>query len=306
LRIVIVGRGGQIAWELQRRMAGIGEIAAIGRPDIDLCDPDPMRHIIRRLEPQVLVNAAAFTAVDRAEAEPERAMALNAVAPGVMAEEAQRLGALFVHYSTDYVFDGRKTSPYTELDQANPLNVYGASKLAGDHAVEAVGGAFLIFRTSWVFAPRGNNFLLTIMKLAAQREELRVVDDQTGAPTSSHDIAAATAQIIRQMSAGHDAIGGLGDRAGIYNMTSQGSTSWCGFAATIVEEMRSRGMHHGRLARIIPIAASEYPAAAMRPKNSCLCNEKLRATFGVALPEWKTSLAHVMQELAMTGSAPTN
>jgi dTDP-4-dehydrorhamnose reductase len=306
LNIVVVGRSGQIAWDLQSLLTGLGQVTAIGRPEIDLAFPESLRQVIRQLKPAVLVNAAAYTTVDRAEAEPELAMTINADAPRVMAEEAKRLNALFVSYSTDYVFDGRKASPYTEMDVTNPLSVYGASKLAGDRAVEAVAGDYLIFRTTWVYAPRGKNFLLTIMKAAAERDELRVVDDQIGAPTSSRDIAGATLRVIAQVLDGDRRGPARGERSGIYNMTSQGSVSWCGFAATIIEEMRRCGLNRGRLAKVVPITTSEYPTAATRPKNSRLSGEKMRDTFGLDLPDWKTSLVTVMEEIADRGRVPTN
>jgi dTDP-4-dehydrorhamnose reductase len=287
-------------------LTGLGQVTAIGRPEVDLANPGSMREIIRQIKPSVLVNAAAYTTVDRAEAEPELAMTVNAEAPRVMAEEAERLNALFVGYSTDYVFDGGKTSPYTELDVTNPLSVYGASKLAGDRAIEAVGGAYLIFRTSWVFAPRGKNFLLSMMKAAAEREQLRVVDDQIGAPTSSREIARATLQIIQQVTDGDGGLRALGERRGIYNMTSQGSVSWYGFTVTIIEEMRRRGLNEGHLAKVVPILTSEYPTPATRPKNSRLSGEKMRQTFGLTLPDWKTSLLTVMEEIANCGRLPTN
>jgi dTDP-4-dehydrorhamnose reductase len=305
LNIIVVGRNGQLAWELRRCLPVLGTVTAIGRPGIDLAEPDSIRRAIREYEPDVIVNAAAYTAVDQAEADTELAFRVNADAPALMAEEAKRARALFVTYSTDYVFDGRKESPYTELDPPNPLNTYAASKLAGDRAVEDVGGAYLILRTSWVYGPRGKNFLRTIMKLAVEREELRIVDDQVGAPTSSEDIAQATGQMIRQL-AGQSRLQALGDRRGIYNLTSQGSVSWCGFARAIVEEMGRRGVKEKRLAKVVPISTRDYPIAAARPKNSMLSNEKISRTFGVVMPEWKVSLAKVVEateafEAAKTG-----
>ncbi len=201
LKIVIVGRNGQLAWEANQRFQGLGQIVCVGRPELDLLDIEGVRAKIRRIKPSVLVNAAAYTAVDQAESEREAAMKINSEAPAVMAEEAKRLGALFITYSTDYVFDGKKASPYSETDPTAPLNVYGASKLSGERAVEAIGGSYLIFRTSWVYGARGKNFLKTIVKLAAERPELRVVDDQVGAPTWSRDLADATRKIIEQLAA---------------------------------------------------------------------------------------------------------
>lgn len=302
LKIVIVGRNGQLAWEANQRFLGLGQIISVGRPEFDLADLDGMRTEIRRLKPSVLVNAAAYTAVDQAESEPEAAMKINSEAPAVMAEESKRLGALFVTYSTDYVFDGKSASPYNENDSTAPLNVYGASKLSGEQAVEAIGGNHLIFRTSWVYGARGKNFLKTMVKLAAERPELRIVNDQVGAPTWSRDLADATRKIIEQLvtqsaSEKVSIAEALGDRRGIYHMTAGGSVSWCGFAAAIVNEMGKRALSKGSLAKVMPIPTSEYPTPARRPHNSRLCNDKLSNAFGVTLPPWRASLAAVMDEL---------
>jgi dTDP-4-dehydrorhamnose reductase len=300
-RIVVIGSQGQIAWELQHSLPAIGSVSTVGRPDVDLADPGSIRAMIRRFEPDVLVNAAAYTAVDQAETEPELAMKVNGEAPQVMAEEMNRIQGLLINYSSDYVFDGEKLTAYAESDAPRPLNAYGASKLVGDCSVEAAGGSYLVFRTSWVYSARGKNFLRTVLRLAAEREELRVVDDQIGAPTCSKDIAQATTQVLQQLTGQIcSPAEALGDRRGIYNMTAQGSVSWCGFAKAIVEEMR----HHGgkrNLARVVPITTAEYPTAAVRPKNSRLTNEKLRVRFGVELPEWKTSLTKVMKEAETSG-----
>ena len=302
LKIVIVGRNGQLAWEANRRFQGLGQIICVGRPEFDLADIDGVRAEIRRIRPSVLVNAAAYTAVDQAESEPEAVMKINSDAPAAMADEAKRLGALFISYSTDYVFDGKNTSAYQETDSPAPLNVYGASKLSGERAVEAVGGSHLIFRTSWVYGARGKNFLKTILKLAAERPELKILDDQVGAPTWSRDLADVTGKIIEQLvgesSLKSVSIGeALGDRRGIYHMTAAGSVSWCGFATAIVEEMRKRGLSKRNLAKVTPIPSSQYPTPAARPKNSRLCNQKLSRVFGVSLPPWRESLAAVMNEL---------
>jgi dTDP-4-dehydrorhamnose reductase len=306
LNIVVVGRSGQISWELQHLLTGLGQLTVVGRPETDLASPAPLCQSIRQSNPDVIVNAAAYTAVDQAEAEPDLATAINAEAPRLMAEEAKRLKALFIHYSTDYVYDGTKASAYSELDTARPLNMYGTSKLAGDRAIESVGGSYLIFRTSWIYGPRGKNFLLTIMKLAAERDELRVVNDQIGAPTSSRDVAQATKLVISKLTAAGQRLDSLGDRRGIYNMTTQGSVSWCGFATAILEEMCRRVMNQGPLARIVPISTAERLTAAVRPKNSCLANEKILQTFGVALPDWNTSLVAVMEEIAGSRSSRPN
>jgi dTDP-4-dehydrorhamnose reductase len=296
-RIVVIGNQGQIAWELQHRLPAVGAVSTVGRPDVDLADPGSIRAMIRRFEPDVLVNAAAYTAVDQAETEPALAMRVNGEAPQIMAEEMNRIHGLLINYSSDYVFDGEKPTAYAESDAPRPLNVYGASKLVGDRSVEAAGGSYLVFRTSWVYAARGKNFLRTVLRLAAEREELRVVDDQIGAPTCSKDIAQATVQVLQQLTGQIcSPAEALGDRRGIYNMTAQGSVSWFGFAQAIVEEMRRHECGKRNLARVVPISSAEYRTAAVRPKNSRLSNEKLRMRFGVELPEWKTSLAEVMKE----------
>jgi dTDP-4-dehydrorhamnose reductase len=301
LKTVIVGRNGQLAWEANQRFQGLGEIISVGRPEVDLLNIEDVRAEIRRIKPSVLVNAAAYTAVDQAESEPETAMKINSESPAAMAEEAKRLGAIFITYSTDYVFDGKKASPYDEVDPPAPLNVYGASKLSGERAVEATGGNYLIFRTSWVYGARGKNFLKTILKLAAERPELKIVDDQVGAPTWSRDLADATRKIIEQLAAQSSpariSMGeALGDRRGIYHMTAAGGVSWCGFAAAIVAEMKNRGLSNN-VASIVPISSRDYPTPASRPHNSRLCNDKLKNTFGVTLPPWRASLGTVMDDL---------
>jgi dTDP-4-dehydrorhamnose reductase len=302
IKIVVVGRNGQLAWEANQRFQGLGEIVSVGRPELDLLDPNGVREEIRRIKPAIVVNAAAYTAVDQAESEPEAAMRINSEAPAAMAEEAKRLGALFITYSTDYVFDGKSPGPYRENDPTAPLNVYGASKLSGEKAVEAVGGNHLTFRTSWVYGARGKNFLRTILKLAAERSELRIVDDQVGAPTWSRDLADATKKVIEQLLTKCESenipIGeALGNLRGIYHMTAAGEVSWHGFAMAVVEEMQRRGFSQGSLAKIIPIPSSEYPTPAVRPNNSRLCNDKLKNTFGVTLPPWRRSMETVMDEL---------
>ena len=285
---------------MQRTLSTLGEVTAVDRPEIELSSADSIRGTIRECSPQVIVNAAAYTAVDKAEDEPELAMQINAAAPAIMAEEAKRTGALFVTYSTDYVFDGTKPSAYTETDPPNPLSVYGRTKLEGDNAVRDAGGAYLIFRTSWVYGARGKNFLLTMMKLAVEREELKVVDDQIGAPTWSRSLAEATAQAIAQRVSSEQGRRGttaelFSDIRGIYNMTSNGQTSWCGFTKTIVEHLRSS--REASFARVLPIVSAEYPVRAVRPKNSILDNSKLRRTFGLQLPTWEVALSLVVDEL---------
>jgi dTDP-4-dehydrorhamnose reductase len=305
LNIVVIGRDGQIAWELRRCQSAIGSIVALGRPEIDLSRPDSIREMFRRLHPNVVINAAAYTAVDQAETEPDLVMKVNAEAPGIIAEEAKRCDALFINYSSDYVFDGSKSLPYTESDEAGPLNVYGASKLAGERFVQAAGGSYLIFRTSWVFGTRGKNFLRTMLNLISTRDEVKVVDDQIGAPTWSREIARAALHVLEQLAAEAPAAGRfraaqfLADRQGIYHMTSAGSVSWFGFANAIQEEMKLRCPEGQRLARIVPISSEQFPAAAARPKNSRLSNEKLGGIFGVELPPWRALLTQAIDEIEM-------
>jgi dTDP-4-dehydrorhamnose reductase len=274
-------------------------VVACDRGTLDLVDHDSIRGKVREVRPDVIVNAAAYTAVDKADSEPGLAMAVNGVAPGILAEEAKRIGALLVHYSTDYVFDGTKTEPYLESDTPNPVSVYGSSKLAGEKAVEAVGGAYLIFRTSWVYSRRGKNFLLTILRLASEREELRVVDDQVGAPTWCRTIAEATAQVVAKLSTGERV---QSDRAldlrGVYNLSSGGSVSWCGFAKAIVEATRSRRGGAGPGPKVAPITTAEYPLPAPRPANSVFSYQKLRDTFGIVRPTWDHALELCLADLA--------
>jgi dTDP-4-dehydrorhamnose reductase len=291
-RILIIGSTGQVGLELRRSFSGAGEIIACTRESLDLASTDQVRALVRRTVPNIIVNAAAYTAVDRAETEREAAMAINARAPGVMAEEALRANALFVHYSTDYIFDGAKTGPWIETDKPNPLNVYGASKLAGEEAIQRAGGKVLIFRTSWVYGPHGNNFLRTMLRLGRERDVLKIVDDQFGAPTSSIELANATRTIVDEILAARC---GTPDWAGIYHMTCSGRVSWHGFAKAIFE--RAPTQSNGRNPKVIPIPSSEYPVPAMRPQNSVLSNEKLLTRFGVRLSPWETALDEVIGRL---------
>jgi dTDP-4-dehydrorhamnose reductase len=280
VKILLTGKNGQVGWELAQALAPLGEIIAFDREGLDLAVPDQVVSVVRSARPEVLINAAAYTAVDRAESEPEAAYAINAAAVAILAEEAKRVQALFIHYSTDYVFDGTKDSPYVEEDRPSPLNAYGRSKLAGEQAIHDIGGAHLILRTSWVYSARGKNFLLTIRRLLQEKNEIRVVSDQIGAPTSARGLAEATAELLRLHGAA-----ALGDARGIYHATTSGSTSWHGFAMEIARLERP-----GAPARIVPISTSEYPTPARRPRNSRLSNEKLLRRFGVALPKWEACL----------------
>jgi dTDP-4-dehydrorhamnose reductase len=292
-RILIVGAAGQVGVQLQRSFADYGEIVCRDRDTVDLAVPDQVRAMVRDAAPEIILNAAAYTAVDRAESEPDVAMAVNGKAPAILAEEALRTGALLVHYSTDYVFDGSKTSPWVETDKTNPLNVYGTSKLAGEEAIQRVGGKYLIFRTSWVFGPHGQNYLLTMLRLGRERDSLNIVDDQVGAPTSSIELADATLSIVGGVLSGQ--FGAAPNWAGLYHMTCSGSVSWCGFAHAIFS--RAQALLEGKMPTVTPIASTAYPTPAMRPQNSCLSNEKLNARFAVRLASWETALDEVMHRL---------
>jgi dTDP-4-dehydrorhamnose reductase len=290
---LILGSAGQLGTELRRSFAGTAEIVCHDRNALDIGVEEQVRRTIRDVEPDVILNAAAYTAVDRAESEPARAFAINAEAPGVLAEEARRSNALLVHYSTDYVFDGSKTCAWAEDDQPNPLNVYGASKLAGEEAIRRVGGKYLIFRTSWVYGAHGNNFLLTMLKLARERDRLTIVDDQAGAPTTSTELADATRVIVDGVHAMR--FGAAENWAGLYHMTCSGMTTWCGFAREIFT--RAPELLQGRQPEVVAIKTAEYPRPAKRPLNSILSNQKLYDKFGVRLSPWQTALQNTINEL---------
>jgi len=292
-KILIFGRIGQVGWELRHKLACLGTVTAVEYPEVDFTKPDSIRAVVRAAEPAVILNAAAYTAVDKAETDSELAVAINATAPGIIAEEAKRLGSTVVHYSTDYVFDGTKQSPYVETDAPNPVNVYGKTKLAGDQAVQAVGGDYLILRTSWVYGARGSNFLLTMLRLAQERSELRIVDDQVGAPTSSECIAQATANILAQLLAPFG--GGLNGRSGVYNLTSAGETSWYGFAKALLSQ--SAAPFGFPVPDLVPIKTSDYPRPATRPFNSRLSCQRLAHTFGINMPSWEDALSLVLETL---------
>ncbi|MGB7191168.1 MAG: dTDP-4-dehydrorhamnose reductase [Acidobacteriaceae bacterium] len=289
-RFLVLGAQGQLGIELQRAFQGAGHIIALSRAECDLGNPHSIRAAIQTARPNVILNAAAYTAVERAESEPELAMRINGDAPGIIAEEARNSNALLIHYSTDYVFDGSKPSPWAEDDPIHPLNVYGATKLAGERNIQQAGGRFLIFRASWVFSPQGNNFLLTMLRLGQQRSELRIVNDQRGAPTSAFELATATRRVL-------DSIGGrdLNELAGIYHMSCAGETTWCGFAQAIFAKARA----DKAWAAVTGISSSEYPTPAARPVNSVLSNEKLKASFGIELPSWEAALETSLQTLKM-------
>ena len=287
-RIVVTGGNGQLGWELRRALAPLGEVIAPGREILDLARPHLLAQALAALKPDLLVNPAAYTAVDKAEAEPDRARLVNAEAPGMLAETARKLGVPLIHYSTDYVFDGRLARAYRETDAPSPQSVYGATKQAGEAAVAAVGGRFLILRTSWVYGLRGKNFLLTMRRLGREREEVGVVDDQVGAPTWCRLIAEASSQLAVHWLAGGEAGRDRLETAwGLYHLSAGGHTSWHGFAAAIFAHLQRQGE---QTARLQAITSADYPTPARRPANSVLDCSKLRAAFGLALPDWQTGL----------------
>jgi dTDP-4-dehydrorhamnose reductase len=287
-QLLLLGTTGQVGWELQRCLSTLGELTvanrqpSAGQQYADLADFDSLYRLIRQIKPEVIVNAAAYTAVDKAEEESNLAHAINGTAPGLLAEEAKQLNALLIHYSTDYVFSGEKQTPYVETDPVNPLGAYGESKLAGEQAIIDTGANALIFRTAWVYGMRGKNFLLTMQRLARERDELRVVADQWGAPTWSRSIAEATAQVLSQLFAPARQ-GTIKDYSGIYHLTCAGETNWHGFAQSIVQQGERQVTVH-------PITTADYPTPARRPAYSVLSNEKLAATFGLTLPAWDDAL----------------
>src|ERR1700677_1365309 len=284
MRILITGKNGQVGPELTRRYESQGDVVLTGRDECDLGSEASIRDAVRRIKPTVIINAGAYTAVDQAEKERPLCFAINATAPQVLAEESVRLDALLIHYSTDYVFDGAKSGPYVETDPIHPLSVYGESKAAGEAAIAETGCKYLILRTSWVYGANGKNFLRTMLRLGADRPELRVVDDQVGAPTSAAAIATATATLVEQYAAS-----GTKLPAGIYHMTAGGSTSWCGFARAIFDA--------GVLTvppRVQAIPSSAYPTPAKRPANSVLSNDKFAHAFGFRLPPWQQQLQQVL------------
>jgi dTDP-4-dehydrorhamnose reductase len=278
--ILLTGADGQVGFELERLLAASGDVVRADRKMLDLADADATVAVVRSVNPSLIVNAAAYTAVDRAESEPDLARAVNARAPGILAEEARHADAVLVHYSTDYVFDGRRTTPYPEDAATAPLNVYGLTKLEGEQAIAASGARAIVLRTSWVYGLRGKNFLLTMRKLAAERDELKVVGDQVGVPNWSRTLAAATARIV---SAGLPA---LAERSGLYHLSCSGEASWYDFARAILGD--------GPKPRIVPITTAEYPTPARRPAYGALATSRFEAAFGFALPSWQDALAECL------------
>lgn len=288
MRILLIGKNGQIGWELERKLAGLGEITAPGKQELDLCHADQIRQTVREIRPDLIINAAAYTAVDKAEDEPDLAMTLNGVAPGILAEEAKKVGSALIHYSTDYVFDGNKASEsYQEEDAPNPLSVYGRTKLVGEQAIVRQEIPYLILRTCWVYGTRGKNFLLTILRLSKERKEIRIVNDQLGAPTWCGAIAQATRRIVDSLvdPTEKHLVENMNKVSGIYQLSCGGETSWYGFARAILEH--SKG---AELAKIIPIPTSEYPTPARRPARSVLSNAKIERVLGIKMPLWDEAL----------------
>jgi len=289
MKVLINGRHGQVSHELQRRLGALGELIVLGRDQLDLAQPDQIRRQVQNVRPDLIINAAAYTAVDLAESEPQSAFAINAVAPGILAEEALALDIPLIHYSTDYVFDGTKVGPYNEDDTPNPLGVYGKSKLTGEQAIRDVQGKHLILRTSWVYSTHGRNFLLTMQRLLQEKPELRVVADQIGAPTWAGTIANSTLALIERWQTSQVASWGT------YHLTAQGETSWFGFAQAIGEALRQQGKP---CADLLPIPSSDYPTPAARPLNSRLDCSRLQRDWGVTQPDWQMALRECLTEQA--------
>jgi dTDP-4-dehydrorhamnose reductase len=303
-KILLTGKNGQLGADLQHVLPQLGDVVATDRQELDLARPDEIRRVIREVHPALIVNAAAYTAVDQAERHEAVARAVNTDAPAVIADEAKSIGATLIHYSTDYVFDGSKNLPYDEHDQPNPINVYGMTKLAGEQRIRNSGVDHLIFRTAWVYSTRGGNFLLTILRLATQREELRIVRDQVGAPTWSREIAGATLKALEQTCNETDRIAAWSERSGTYHMTAGGETNWYEFTQAILQEaaqapdsaMWVRAATNGKellVRRVVPITTAEYPTPARRPAYSVLSNSKFNRVFGIQLPDWRKQLKQV-------------
>jgi len=298
--ILLFGKNGQLGGELLKTLTPLGKIISPGRSEIDLLEQAKLREIISAVKPSLVINAAAYTAVDQAETEREQAMAINGVAPGVMAEECKKIGALLIHYSTDYIFDGAKGSAYNEEDKPNPLNYYGLTKLTGEEAIRLSGGAHLILRLGWVYGSRGSNFLLTMLKLAREREELRIVNDQVGTPNWSYMLAESTAAICSQIK-GRLSAEGSAFKSGVYHLSALGETTWYKFAKSIFEHSADVD----RLLRaLIPIKSEEYKTAAIRPAYTVLNSGKLEQDYSIITEHWENYLIRVINSMGL-GSGQT-
>ncbi|MCK5355871.1 MAG: dTDP-4-dehydrorhamnose reductase [Methyloprofundus sp.] len=294
MKILLLGKNGQVGWELRRSLAPLGEVIALDRNSRgycgDLSDLSGLAETIRQISPSVIVNAAAYTAVDKAESETELAQLINADAPAILAQEAKRIGAWLIHYSTDYVFDGSGTAPWQETDATGPLGVYGATKLAGEQAIQNSGCQQLVFRTSWVYGARGNNFAKTMLRLAQERDSLTVINDQFGAPTGADLLADVTAHAIR-------AVMLKPEMAGLYHLVADGETTWHGFASFVIDFAQQHGHDlKTTLEKILPVPTSAFPTPAKRPGNSRLKTEKLQTNFALALPEWQEGVTRMLTE----------
>ncbi len=299
MKILLTGSMGQLGWELSRILAPLGELVAVDREALDLSRPDLIPPIIHAVRPRLIVNAAGYTAVDRAESEPALARLVNAEAPGVLAREGQRIGAALIHFSTDYVFDGATDRPYRPSDRPNPLSVYGRTKHEGEQAILVSGVEALILRTSWVYSGRRSNFLLTMLRLASIKSELRVVDDQYGSPTPARLIAEMTAHLLRSSVPVAEDGRLFGDRAGIHHLVSSGITTWYGFAKAIFEMVDVSPQP-----ALVPIRTEEYPTAATRPRFSALDGREFEQSFHAKLPDWRRGLARVIEEELPSNAAP--
>jgi dTDP-4-dehydrorhamnose reductase len=297
MKILLLGKNGQVGWELQRSLAPLGELIALDRYSTPLCGdlskPEALAHTVRAVRPNVIVNAAAHTAVDKAESEPDVAHALNTAAPAALARAAAEVGAWLVHYSTDYVFDGEGQTPWQENDATGPLSVYGQTKLEGERAIVASGCKHLIFRTSWVYAARGGNFVRTMLRLAQERERLTVIDNQHGAPTGADLIADVSAHAIRQAMNTPDA-----RLSGIYHLVASGETSWHGYASHVIAQARQlKPDLSWRVTEIAPVPTSAFPTPARRPLNSRLNSQRLQQSFGLTLPAWQQGVDRLLIEI---------
>jgi len=291
MKILLLGNTGQVGWELNRTLLTLGEMIALDYPQIDMADPDSICELVQEVKPQIIVNATAYTNVDKAESEPELAMAINGIGPGILAQEVKKIGAAIIHYSTDYVFDGTKGTPYTEEDQPNPINVYGETKLAGEKAVQEVDGTFLIFRTSWVYSLRRPCFVTKVLEWAKTKEVLRIVDDQISSPTWARTLAEATAQVIAQ--GRKDPIGYLAETSGLYHLAGGGSCSRFEWAKVILElDLKKKGQD---VKELVPAKSSGFPTPAVRPANTALDCTAFKKTFSLILPSWQQTLLCTLQ-----------